>query len=229
MKLRSFLSIIFAIVLVSCKTGGEDHFIESSGLPGMIYDGYNKPCKNVQIQVYRLVDDFGELLLAVESDINGRFTLPALKQGNYRIELYKEDHETLVKEINYSSPLEVLYMKMYSQDQILDMAVQSLEERRIVRVENYLKRSESIQSDDPYHLYVQSIYMYSIEDYEQSLEYLKALVHQGYLFPYVHLLMADIYQYHLHETIKALESLNLFLSQIENDEVLLRKKELEKV
>lgn len=226
--MKRLLMLIFALALlfISCKTNEDENYFESSSLPGMIYDGDNRPCKKVVVRAFSL-GDAENMIFTVESDINGRFTLPDLNRGTYRIELEKVGYEPMATEINYSSRLEVLYLKLYSQNQILKMAEDSLEVRRFGNVDDFLNRSEKIDNQNPYHLYLEAVYFYEMEDFHSSIESLEKIITQGYDFPYVYLLKGDIYQYQLNEPDNALEALIVFNSKIDDEEVKKRIKELQ--
>jgi hypothetical protein len=229
MKKATFLIIILSIFIISCKTKPEDAFI-SSNLPGMIYDADNRPCSKVSVTTWT-TNKKGEdvLLITVNSDINGRFTIPKLDRGSYRIEAEKEGFESLSTEIYYSSRLDILYLKIFSQKQILNLAENALEERRYGRVEEYLLRSEKINSDDPYSLYLKAVYLYEKESFSDALLPLIRILDQGFRFPYVHLLMADIYQYKLDLPEKALAQLIEYKNIFDDLEIKLRIKELEEL
>lgn len=223
------LSILLMLTLLySCKTNEDNTFFESSDLPGMIYDSDNRPCEKVSIEAYEINEEGNEEhILTVLSDINGRFTLPGLKRSYYLIKAYRDGYESISTELYYSSRLDVLYLKIYSQKQILLMATDLLEQRRFGNVEALLLRSNGVNSLDPYHLYLNGVFLYEKENYTESLKSLVKIVEQGYRFPYVHLLMADIYQYKLNEKTHALEQLNQYINLYDDSEIGMRIKELE--
>lgn len=228
MKAKILMLPILLLILFSCKTNKDESFFESSDLPGMIYDADNRPCDKVSIEAYG-IDEEGneEYILTVSSDINGRFTLRGLSRSSYKIKAYREGYESISTELYYSSRLDVLYLKIYSQKQILTMATDLLEQRRFGNVEELLIRSYGVNSLDPYHLYLNGVFLYEKEKYKEALKSLVDIVDQGYRFPYVHLLMADIYQYKLHDDTRALEQLNRYMNLYDDSEVVLRMKELE--
>lgn len=227
MKKRLLVVTAILFTVLSCKTNEDQNYFSSNSLPGMIYDGENRPCKKVLVRAFRIDGESEELLLTVESDINGRFILPDLERGNYRIEGEKEGYELLVSDISYSSRLEVLYLKMHSQDQILKLAADAMENRRSGQVRRLLLRSEAIDAGNPLHLYHKALFLYGQEEYEEALKCLEAIEERGFEFPYVYLLKGDIYQLGLSDRDKALEALTIFVGHIDDDEVKQRIKELE--
>ena len=235
MKKITLLIIIILISLTSCKTqkgvfkNKELGEFEFSNLPGMIYDADNRPCSKVSVSVWMSGEKGEEKLIKTsESDINGRFTIPGLARGTYRIVAEKEGYESITTEIFYSSRLDVLYFKIFSQKQILNLATGALSERRYSRVEDYLNRSEDINGDDPYYLYIKALYLYGKNEFSGALIPLEKVRKQGFKFPYVSLLMADIYQYKLDQPEKALIKLKEYLDLIDDSEIELRIKELQK-
>jgi tetratricopeptide (TPR) repeat protein len=120
-----------------------------------------------------------------------------------------------------------LYLKIFSQKQILNNAAESLEEKRFGTVDGLLIRAEKINENDPFFLYLKSVFMYEKKNYKAAVIPLEKIINQGYKFPYVHLLLADIYQYELNEPQKALIQLTIFVNLFDDSEVDFRIKELE--
>ncbi|MBI9099724.1 MAG: carboxypeptidase regulatory-like domain-containing protein [Spirochaetaceae bacterium] len=228
MKKILLLITLTALLFISCKSEPEGYF-ESSSLPGMIYDADNRPCDKVILTIWLLDEVTGgyEEMNEAHSDINGRFTFPELSRGSYRVIAEKEGYEAVSTEFYYSSRLEVLYLKIFSQKQILNLATDAMNDRRFGKVQDLLQRSEAVNIDDPYSLYLKSIYLYEKKEFESALIPLMRIEDMGYRFAYVHLLMADIYEYELDDRDNALIQLNKYLNLIDNSEVNLRKKELE--
>ncbi len=229
MKKTYFAIFILSLMILSCKSAPEGDF-KLSNLPGMIYDADNRPCGKVLISAWgdnKKGEE--ELLYIVTSDINGRFTIPKLDRGHYRITAEKENFESIELDFYYSSRLEVLYLKIFSQKQILNLATEALNERRFGKVEGYLERSGEVNPNDPYFLYLKAIFLYEKKNFSEALIPLEKIVEQGYKFPYVHLLIADIFEYELKQPENALIHLNEYINLIEDSEIILRIKELEEL
>jgi hypothetical protein len=215
------------LLLLACKSKPEGYF-ESSNLPGMIYDADNRPCDKVLLSVW-YIDDEGEEneVSQVRSDINGRFTIPNLQRGSYRILGEKEGYEKITSVFYYSSRLDVLYLKILSQKEILKSATEALYDRRFGKVEELLIRSETINSNDPNSLYLKAVFLFEKNLFEEALIPLQRIEEQGFKFPYVHLFMADIYQYELNQPLLALDQLKEYLNLLDDSELYFRMKELE--
>lgn len=225
---RKLLLILLSVGLFfSCKSTEDPTLFESSNLPGMIYDGDNRPVERVLLTTMKVTEKGEEKLHIVETDINGRFTLPNLNRGDYKIIARKEGYESLTTEISYSSRTEVLYLKMYSQKQILDLAANALEQGRLAKTEKLIERSAGINKMQPGHLYFKAMYFYRKGDFKAALKPLDQILAAGYDFPWVYLLQGDIYQYHLKKNDKALEALRKFSNSVEDGDVRVRIKELE--
>lgn len=236
MKKIFVLIFLISILLISCKTqqgvfkNKELGEFEFSNLPGMIYDAQNRPCSRVSVSVWKsdVISSEETLIKTSESDINGRFTILGLERGNYRVVAEKEGFESIETEIFYSSRLDVLYLKIYSQKQILDQATDAMSERRYGLVEELLQRAENINKNDPYFLYMKSVYLYGKKEFSSALVPLENIQEQGFKFPHVFLLMADIYQYKLDQPDLALIKLKEYINLIDDSEINLRIRELEK-
>lgn len=228
MRKEYFILIVLFSFLLSCQSHSEGYFI-SSNLPGMIYDSENRPCSKVDL-VVSSVDEDGSLseIERVQSDINGRFTISGLSRGSYRIICTRQGYESIESDIFYSSRLEVLYLKIMSQRQILNSAEVSLSERHFGLVEKYLLRSEKINNDAPYHLYMKSVFYYEKDMFTEAIEPLKRIEELRYKFPYVHLMLADIYQYKLKDRRSAGLQLERYLKLMDDSDIKIRREELEK-
>jgi len=227
MKKRLLFVALCTLLVLSCKTTEDPTDFEVSSLPGMIYDGDNRPCERVSLLVVKVLEGEEKELYTVQTDINGRFILPNLDRGDYRIIAGREGYETLETDISYTSRTEVLYLKMFSQDQLLVLAADSFDLGRFDKALAFLLRSEKIDDANPRHLYTHSVFLYDRGEYDKALESLKKISSSGFDFPWVDLLVGDIYQYHLEEPQKALEALKRFSTRIDDGDVKTRIKELE--
>ncbi|MBB6478490.1 carboxypeptidase-like regulatory domain-containing protein [Spirochaeta isovalerica] len=225
---RKTLFIVSAVlILLACKSNEDQYLFESSNLPGMIYDSDNRPCERVLINAYRIGESGEEFLFSVETDINGRFTLPGLDRGAYKIEAVKRGYERLSTQIEYTSRTEVLYLKMFSQEQILGLAAEYLEMGQKGKCREALDRSSLINDRNPHHLYTEAIFQYRSGDYEKALTFLEMIEEQGFRFPAVFLFKGDIYQYQYLDFNKAKEALQEYLLLIDDGDVKMRIEELE--
>lgn len=228
MKKIATAIILISLLALSCKSAPEEGNFDNSNLPGMIYDADNRPCEKVKITVFKIDNEGNENeLFSVPSDINGRFTLPGLSRDSYRVTAEREGYESISTDLYYSSRLDVLYLKIYSQKQILNSATEALRSRKFGNVEKLLIRSEKVNGNDPYHLYLSAVFYYDKDELNTAEEQLNRIVDLGYEFPYVYLLLADIYQYKLNDRNRALEQLKIYINLIDDMDIESRIGELE--
>ncbi|WP_010259493.1 carboxypeptidase-like regulatory domain-containing protein [Treponema primitia] len=195
------LSIIMA-VFFSCATSPIQKRT-AAGLYGMIYDGDNKPVKEVKIYA-------GDKFSAI-SDINGHFSLPGLKPGKeYRIKACKENYEAVELEIDYLDPQNVLYINIYHVDQLLNLAEQALRDKDWLQTESLLSRTEYAHGDYPSIQYLRGIMAFHRGEYDNALGILIKLTEQEKA-PYLYLFIADLYQYYTGDKDRAVLFLNKFL------------------
>ncbi|RPJ06949.1 MAG: hypothetical protein EHM28_08880 [Spirochaetaceae bacterium] len=188
-------------------------------LEGMIYDNHNNPCAGARISA-----DNGP---AFVSDVNGRFTLYNLSRGIHEIAVVKKEYETSSFSVEFLSRTQVLYVKMFSQSQLLELAETALDGRKLGEADEFLKRAEAIDKEVPVLLYLKSVLELKRDNYDDALSLLKQLVQMGYTFPPVFLSMADIYEYKLKDIPNAISALKNYLNLVENPAVRERLSHLE--
>jgi tetratricopeptide (TPR) repeat protein len=211
MKLRLICLGIITAAFFSCATNPALKKT-SHGLYGMIYDGDNRPVKEVKIYV--------ENKFSAVSDIHGHFSLAGLKTGKgYHIKACKENYEEVTLEIDYLDPGNVLYINMYHTDQLLARAEQVLRNKDWLQTESLLTRAEETRGDYPPIEYLRGILSYYKGEYEKALNILTKLTEKEKNAPYLYLFIADLYQYHTEDTERAVFFLNKFLELRYDEEV----------
>jgi tetratricopeptide (TPR) repeat protein len=198
-----FLSFgIILTVLFSCASSPAKK--PSQGLYGMIYDGNNRPVKEVKVYV-------GNAFSAV-SDIHGHFSLANLKTGkNYRIRACKENYEEAGIDVYYADPSMVLYISMSHRDQLLGQAEQALRDKDWALAESLLSRADAAGGPYSPTQYLRGILAFHRGEYDAALGILLKLGETEKNAPYLWLFIADLYQYHLGDKEQAAAFLNKFL------------------
>jgi tetratricopeptide (TPR) repeat protein len=220
MKIRLICFGIIMTVFFSCATNPAQKKI-SRGLYGMIYDGDNRPVKEVKVYV-------GNKFSAL-SDIHGHFSLANLRTGkNYRIRAYKENYEEAVLEIYYTDPQNVLYINLYHTDQLLSRAEQAIRDKDWSQTESLLSRAENVQGDYPSIQYLRAILAFHKGEYDAALGILIKLTETEKNAPYLDLFIADLYQYYTGDKDRAVVFLNKFLGSRYEQEIAMRVQELTK-
>jgi tetratricopeptide (TPR) repeat protein len=191
----------------------------AQGLYGMIYDGDNRPVREVKIYV-------GDKLSAV-SDIHGHFSLGALKTGkNYRVKALKDNYEEAALDLYYTDPQNVLYINMSHRDQLLGRAEQALREGDWALTASLLTRAEALGADYSPAQYLRAALAFRRGEYREALSILVKLEETEGNAPYVHLFIADLCQYFTGDNDRAAASLRKFLDLHYDPEVAARLQRL---
>jgi tetratricopeptide (TPR) repeat protein len=209
---------LLAAFLFSCASGPERRE-DPQNLYGMIYDRDNRPVQNVSVRVNGSLRAF--------SDIHGHFSIPGLKpEGRYTIAAEKPQYEKQELEIIYSGSAPVLYIRLFSGDQLLAEAEGAIREKDWNRAETCLLRAEAAGAEESSRRYLEGILAFHREQYPEALEILSALAEREKTAPYLYLLMADILQYHMDRPEEARVFLRQFLNLRHDPEVRNRLREL---
>lgn len=156
------------------------------------------------------------------SDINGRFILPDIEYGPHTIGLTKDGYESASIDFQFLNKTQVLYMKLASFNQLITLAEGSIKNKKWVEAERTLFRAGKIDGANPVLRYVRSVLAYKTENYEKAESFLKALLDEGYDEAYVHLLLADVYEFGLNDYEKAAMYLKTFLERTQDDAIIER-------
>jgi tetratricopeptide (TPR) repeat protein len=203
MKARILFLGFMAAALCSCASN-PGMKKSSLGLRGMIYDGDNRPVKEVKVYV----DD----KLSAVSDIHGHFTLTGLKTGrNYRIQALKDHYEEAALDIRYTDPQNVLYLSINHRDQLLSRTEQALREGDWALSASLLTRAESLDATYAPTSYLWAALAFRRGEYNKALDILVKLEATEGNAPYVCLFIADLCQYFTGDQDRAAMFLNKFL------------------
>lgn len=205
-----FCLAVTALLFASCASVSKRAPLtfKSATLFGMVYDHDNRECANV-----RLVLDGKD---HSTTDINGRFVLPDLAPGVHKLLATKAGYEPLEVVFDFSSPTQVLYLKMYSFDELLKQAELALGQEQWQLAQRYLKRAAGVTSHDAVLSYLYAILALKEKDYRGAARRLEALVASGTEDPSVYLFLADLYQYRLAKPALAVRALESYL-KLAND------------
>jgi tetratricopeptide (TPR) repeat protein len=203
MKSFGILISILILIITSCASSPVKKD-RSQALYGMIYDRDNKPVNDVRIYVdgkYRAA-----------SDIHGRFVIPNIKpHREYHITTEKKQYEEIGMDIFHTDPASVLYIHLFSADQLIAEAEQAIPEKDWYRAESFLARAEKAGGDYVSIRYLEGILAFYKDQYPRALSILLELAEKEKNAPYVYLFIADLYQYYINDTAGAIRFLSRFL------------------
>jgi tetratricopeptide (TPR) repeat protein len=205
MKKHNCLLIISAAVLVfSCASGPKTKH-KSQALYGMIYDRNNRPVSGADIYV--------DGKYQASSDIQGHFIINPIKpRARYTIRAVKPEWEEIETDVSFMDPSHVLYLHMFSGDQLLAEAEAAIGNKNRDGAEAFLLRALAAGAETLPAEYLRAIITRGRGQYGEAYSILKRLTETETNIPYLWLFLADICQYHLDNREEAGEYLEKFLA-----------------
>jgi hypothetical protein len=168
--------IIFSILVsISCRTTGLSR--TPIDINGMVYDFTNRPVAHCRITLGRRH--------AGITDINGRFVLPRVPPGTYTITVYKDGHETFSDEILIQDQGQIIYIRIPSQSQLLNLADEALTAMNIVAAEEFVQRAYQIDKNNIEMLFYYATIKFRQQKYREAIEFLMAARNLGSRDPYI--------------------------------------------
>lgn len=202
------IAAMSATTLISCATTARKRE-KLPPLYGTIFDQENRPVPNVEL--------FLDGSYAATSDIHGRFSLLSVKKTDEHIvEARCVGFEPVEVRFTYTDATQVMYISMFSADQLLSAAERSIRNKTWTEAEAFLVRAEKNGADPLYCEYLRAVLAVHRNDTEKAKETLLRLIDQGHGKPHVLLFLADIYEYHDNDAENAREYLSRFL-QLRSD------------
>lgn len=187
-------------------------------LNGMIYDYDNIPVASAAVEV--------DGKQTTSSDVNGRFALSDYLPGQYAIVVKKAGYETVQLNIKYDDPTQILYIKLFSVDQLLKLAEDAFALRNWQETEDFLRRAELIQPGNIPLRFLQAALGFRRGDNDTAQRKLTELMADEANDPYIHVFLADLFQYRLNDGPTALSHLDAFLNMRYDPEIEKRRDEL---
>ena len=151
--------LIIAFITISCKTS--EFGFKVINIHGMVYDFSNRPIANCEISL-------GGKHKTV-TDINGRFTLPKVPIGTYTLTGNKMGFEGFVDEVTVRDQGQIIYFRMPSQNQLLELLSDALSVNNFILAEELAKRAYLIDSTN-----IEMLFYYATVKFRQK-EYLNAI------------------------------------------------------
>jgi hypothetical protein len=217
-KYRCFLIISMVVLLCSCASVPKTKH-KSQALYGMIYDRDNRPVSNAHIYVNGKYQ--------ASSDILGHFIISPIKpKARYAIRAVKPEWEEIETDVSFMDPSHVLYLHMFSGDQLLAEAEAALGDKDWNGAEVFLSRALAAGAETLPAGYLRAILARGREQYAEAQAILKTLTETEKKTSYLWLFLADLCQYHLDRPEEAGEYLAKFLALRHDADVEQRLKKL---
>lgn len=159
------LLCFFCFLFLGCKSAPK---ADGNLLNGMIYDEENEPVTNVVISVN---DEF-----ITSSDVNGHFLLKkSFNENNIKILCSKKNYEAVLFECELLSVPQVVYIKMYSFNQLLALAEKELSSNKFEDAKITLERAKNVKPNQITTQYLKAVCFYKQGDFENALSILEEL------------------------------------------------------
>ncbi len=225
--MKKLIFILLTACLLSCKSTDVKISGISNSLLGVVYDYKSNPIQGATLTFICDIDE--TFVLNVTTDIDGKFFIPELDFGLYSVSVKAKGcapSETVVDHFDIEN---VLILRVSSFDDLTALFKEGINNKDLEKAEKNRSLLEEIDNKDPYYRFLKSIYFIETEEYKKSEEMLLGLLSNTENYPYVNLLLADLYQYYLEDRNSAIKYLNRFLQQEYRENESIRVKELESV
>jgi len=173
MKERTAYFKLFILIIVffsaSCKTA--EFGFKVIDVHGMVYDFSNRPVANCEISLGRKHN--------AVSDINGRFTLPKIPIGTYTLTGFKKGFESFIDEVNVRDHGQIIYFRMPSQNQLLDLVDNALGSNNFVLAGDLAERAYQIDKTNIEMLFYYAALKFRQKEYQKAITFLEAAKNLG--------------------------------------------------
>jgi hypothetical protein len=167
---RQALILCTLILLVTgCKTTS---LIYGVNINGMVYDFDNRPVAGYHL---KLNDD-----LEVVTDITGRFTFEKVKLGEYLLTGESNRYETYEGKIIIYDQDQVIYLRIPSFSQLINLTDKALEANNLQEAEGFLKRAAAMNIQDIDVMIYEAVLAYRYYNIEQAIRKIEQIKVNGY-------------------------------------------------
>jgi len=173
MKSRTFffaLIVLFAtFIAASCKTA--EFGFTTIDIHGMVYDFSNRPVAQCEISLGKRHNTV--------TDINGRFTLPKVPIGTYVLTAFKNGFESFSDEITVRDRGQIIYVRMPSQNQLLDLIDDALTASNLVLAAELMERAHKIDKNNIEMLFYYATIKFRQNEQQEAIGFLEAAKNLG--------------------------------------------------
>jgi len=192
-KILIMLSAAF-LLMGGCSSLRVDDDLDFDEAPliGMIYDQDNQPVAGAVIDIEIGTGEKSSVaavngssgadesankgrIQQERSSVNGRFITNNLPPGIHTARVYAEGYEPNTVRFEFYSREQVLYIKLGSLDNLLEMAEDAAEKEDYAAASAYLDRAEKIDDDDPVYRYLRAVIAYKVGRKQECIRWLESL------------------------------------------------------
>jgi len=168
-RFHVLIVLVATLTSFSCKTA--EFGFKVIDLHGMVYDFSNRPVAHYEISL-------GKRYKTV-TDINGRFTLPKVPAGNYTLTGFKKGFENYAEEIDIRDRRQIIYFRIPSQNQLLDLVDDALASNNITLAGELAERAYSIDENNIEMLFYYATVNFRQGEYHRAIDFLEATKNLG--------------------------------------------------
>ena len=163
--------ILYVLILIGtgCKTTS---VLYGVNINGMVYDFDNRPVAGDHL---KLNND-----LEVVTDITGRFTFEKVKLGEYLLTGENNRYEPYEGKVIIYSQDQVIYLRIPSFLQLINLTDKALEENNLQEAEVFLKRASAMNSEDIDVMIYEAVLAYRYYNIEQAMRKIEQIKTNGY-------------------------------------------------
>jgi len=158
-----FLFYFTVLVLASCKT--TEFGYKVFDVNGMIYDFSNRPIPHCSVTL--------DKKYKVSTDINGRFMLSKIPAGDYNITGEKNGFETYSDNVIIKDKGQIIYIRMPSQNQLLELADEALVNNNFAVAEEIIERAYRIDQNNIEMLFYYATVTFRKREYSRAIAFLE--------------------------------------------------------
>ena len=158
-----FVLFSIAFMAISCKTA--EFGFKVIDVNGMVYDFTNRPVANCEISLGGKYKS--------STDINGRFSLPKVPIGTYTITGYKKAFEIYSDEVIIKDKGQIIYIRIPSQNQLLNLADEALSANNLTGAEEMVERAYQIDQNSIEMLFYYATVKFRQREYGRAIDLLE--------------------------------------------------------
>ena len=161
--------LLFSLLALSCKTA--ELGFKVININGMVYDFSNRPVPYYEVSLGRWYKG--------STDINGRFTLPKVPFGTYTLSGHKSGYENYLDEVIVKDKGQIIYIRVPSQNQLLNMVDDALAVNDFPIAEEMAERAFQIDKNNVETLFYNAAVSFRQRQFEKAISFLEAAVDLG--------------------------------------------------
>jgi tetratricopeptide (TPR) repeat protein len=169
--------VLIGMALAGCKT---------LDINGMVYDFSNKPVPNYTVRLTK------RRRYNSTTDINGRFLLARTRAGTYEIRGEKDGYEVYQGTIEIHDRGQIIYIRVPSQGQLLELTDEALGRNQIGEAETYIERAYQAGPENTELLFYYAVIKFRQKKYNEARAYLQRAKDNGSRDEYVERFLNDL-------------------------------------